>query len=189
MESLLQAVATALNAQYEPLSLGPNRTGGHIEMHNGVRFFITTGGHAHKGKVRINPSYPSYTDDKGTARCVAQRDFDQSLSWNVLGLGGINISDTKTPEQIAKDIMRRFMPEYEPIYRKAVAYCEAEAKYVKDKQLIEDVVKSALRPLNHASLSVIKAEVGYIGSTYVDIRVSHLSANQVVRLAEFLKNL
>lgn len=67
-----------------------------------IKLFIRADSYGHKGKFEIIGSYPR--DSKG--QYINPYDYNESRA------DKINVSMTKTPEQVAKDIERRLMPEY-----------------------------------------------------------------------------
>lgn len=115
-------------------------------MPDGVRFSIRLGGWAFKGRVSFGPAYPKYVSDEngGTRQCI-QRDFDLGLRYSESGFDGITVSDTKTPEQMAKDIRRRFLPTYVDLWPKAVSYCDEQAAYWSARGDAKQQIENALR--------------------------------------------
>jgi len=74
-----------------------------------------------KGKISVSGEYPQDTRDRA---------------------GSINVSITKTPEQVAKDITRRFLPEYKEKYTKAVAIkAERDAWNAKRDAIVDELSK------------------------------------------------
>jgi hypothetical protein len=180
--AMFQAIASVLGASFENMDMC-DQDRGHITMPDGVRFFVITGGYSYKGKVHVSPSYPQYiSNEHGGKRSAGQRDFDHSLHYPDTGFDGINISSSKTPEQIAKDIQRRFLPVYVPLYAQAVAYCEKQAAYWKNKTSLDKTARDLIKPISRLHLD-------YVSESEVTVKVSGLDADKLQRLCEFLKTI
>lgn len=179
---LLNAIAAALGATFAPIEGDAAR--GYITMPNGVRFFLMNGGYAYKGKVHIAPSYP--LDDN---RYVGQRDFDKNLGYNDKPFDGINVTDSKAPAQIAKDIQRRFLPTYEPLYRMSAEYVTRNAESRKHQEDLTALVETKLKPFGYGSGKGFTAEAAYIGRDYVTVKINDLTTAKFLRLVDFLNTL
>jgi hypothetical protein len=96
-----------------------------------------------QGRLNVSTSaWPSYTKfDRG--RTSSEKVYPSSL-YPRESSPSISVSAGKTPDQIVKDIKRRFLPEYERIFAlcqaKAIAYQEYEDK---SRALWVDVMKVA----------------------------------------------
>ena len=97
-----------------------------ITLADGVRFHASADTYGSKGRLNVSPDYPSHArtsrGEVDTAVTI-QRDFDRSIRYDSPAYGGITIAYSKPPAVIAKDIERRFLPTYRPLYAMALDYC------------------------------------------------------------------
>jgi len=131
---------------------------------DGVVISMSIGGYAFKGRISFGCAYPWHqTDQYGGTRHTFQRDFDRSLAYNVAPWDGITVADTKSPEQIAKDINRRFLPVYLPLWAEAVKYCAEKAAYWVKRNGAEEAIKEAIKgtPLR----------IDFMGSNYARLEI------------------
>lgn len=70
---------------------------GYLLGSNEEQIFVCTGGYQNKSSIRISSSYPRDARGQYTA-------YEMEIS--------INVVETKTADQIAKDIQRRFLPQH-----------------------------------------------------------------------------
>lgn len=102
-----------------------------------MKFGVSFDWSSHPRNSRLNVStwtWPEYSRlERGDVR--KETIFPASLYDPKEGQPSISVAASKTPEQIAKDIKRRFLPEYERIY----ARCKAKAD---DYQAHEDKSES-----------------------------------------------
>ena len=71
---------------------------GELKGSNDVHIWVRSGGYQETGKIKLSSIYPHNNKGQDCAR------VDQRVE--------IRVAETKTPEQIARDIQRRFMPCY-----------------------------------------------------------------------------
>ena len=91
-------------------------------------------GHVHVGKIRVSADLPK--DAKGEIPYVE--------GYGQLGkrMPAINVSFDKTPQQIAKEIERRLMPEYMDILMKALSrIASSDAYHSKTEDFAEQIAK------------------------------------------------
>src|SRR5438874_4007196 len=180
--SQLAAVAAALGATFENGSEDSDSARGRVVMPDGLKFFMITGGYSHKGKIHIDSSFPNYQHHAdGGMRAMSQRDI---MPGNTDYFDGINVSDTKTPEQIAKDITRRFLPVYAPIWARAVDYVAKQAAYWQGYNDVAKVAEEVLTPFGYSN-KVVQARVNYNNGRTVRVEVDNLDADKLRKLAAF----
>jgi hypothetical protein len=102
--------------------------GGHLcDRETGMSLYA----HLPVGKdlYRIYPDAPK--DTRGQIPYVVSKN-----------LPGINVAAKKTPDAIAKDIDRRLMPEWVPLYRQAIEHIEKSNLYLeKSTSVAEEIAK------------------------------------------------
>lgn len=181
----LAAISNALGATFTDGSEDSDSARGRITMPDGVKFFIGTGGYSYRGKVHVSSSFPHYQHKAdGSMRSMSQTDIMPS---NADYFDGINASATKTPEQIAKDITRRFLPVYAPMWAKALAYVQRQADYWKQYNSLAAVAEEVLKPLDYRHATPCR--VDYMGGDYCRVSVDNLDADKLRKLAAFLSTL
>lgn len=131
----------------------------------GVTISMNVGGYAYKGRISFGTLYPQHQSDQhGATRYTSQRDWDRSLPYNQSGWDGITVADTKSPEQIAKDLNRRFLPVYLPLWAEAVKYCAQQASYWARRSSHEAAIKEAVK-------GVAGLNISYMGSDYARLEI------------------
>jgi hypothetical protein len=83
----------------------------------GYRIFLNPGWQGGYDKLSIGAAWP--LDDE---RRQVTSSYDASIP-------RINVSFTRKPEDIAKEIQRRFLPEWEPLWQKAMARLESSRSH------------------------------------------------------------
>ena len=193
MTNILKSVADSLGAtfdggKYSNCDYFAPR--GYITMPDGVTFFVITGDYGNKDKIVISPSYPdSIEDSSGKMRYTGQRSFDNSLHYPDTGFSGIKVSNTKTPEQIAKDITRRFLSVYNPLYAMSLEYCKHRKEYYSKQGYLENLAKELLQPFVYRGETSFKALIRTVSSGKVSISIDDLDEKELRDLAAFLKTL
>ena len=93
-----------------------------VEMKHpeGFRLFFNAGWSGGYDKISIGSSWPLDED-----RRQVTSSYDASIP-------RINVSVTRTPEAIAKEVERRFLPEWRPLWEKAMARLESTKKHEGD---------------------------------------------------------
>lgn len=181
----LWEIAKALGATYEQ-SYADDEKRGVFTMPGGVKFFAVMDGYQNVGKIRFSPVFPSVqAREDGTMTTMSQKTFD----YNGPVFDGIKVSATKTPEQIARDIERRFLPTVNELQVKALAYVERQAAYFKNKNEIAAIATEAFKPFGYNSKRGFTAEITYISESYVRVKLDDLNADKVQKLAAFLETL
>ena len=179
-------LASILGGTFEPIKPEFKYEGeqrGHITV-DGVRFFINTGGYYLKGKVKVSTSYPYHRADiTPNSRTYTQENyFNPEIEYPATcTLSSIKFSASKTEEQAAKDIQRRFLTEYKRLYAMAVKYCEEQEAYWNAMASTTDTIMDAVKGLDWA-------HVGYIRSNGAELKLD-LSTDQVLKDLEFVKGL
>lgn len=124
-----------------------------------------------KGKLRVYGNMP---------RNASGRTFGKSA-------GGINVSTSKTPQQIAKDIARRFMPEYTTCYAKAVQQKHESDEYTRKKEARKDllctikgVTRSTCNDSLHVRCNAMYGDIKHVSETGLcNIELSGVSTEQL----------
>lgn len=127
--------------------------------------------------------------------------------WDEFKFHGITVAFTKSAEAIAKDIQRRFLPDYEKAVALTLARIEADAKYATDKRAnleacartLDVTLRSDYRdirgcdavyePLGSFSSKIgdtIRVEVK-ASSTDVDVDIDNLTVEQAKAVLQFIK--
>lgn len=119
-------LAEALGAEW---TLEPGDRDRHPTLRHaaGYGFLLTGPGWSGKGKRSVHAHYPR--DAKG------QESRPYFSSWDNLKDPGISFSDTKPAAQAAKDITRRFLPAYLPLWEKQLALVTANNNYRQKRAL------------------------------------------------------
>lgn len=86
-----------------------------VELADGVRFHMHADGYGNEGRITFSGDWPSYTKPDGSLTVVLPRDV--WVNNNRLESPSISVAATRTVEQITKDVQRRFLPGYTPIWR------------------------------------------------------------------------
>lgn len=187
---LFASIAAALGCTIVPVKghdVSTDRDSATFVTPEGHQFYAVTGGYAHKGKVHISICFPQHVvDESGAMRNTGQSNFQ---SYNAPYFDGINVSATKTGEQIAKDIQRRFMPTAIELWKACEVWCKAQADYYGNKAVFKDEVVKLLEPHSYGGASTIKTELRYVGKDYASIVLDSLNIEQVRKLAAFLATL
>lgn len=146
---------------------------------------------SNKGKIEVHGNFHIARDENGTKSFEDVREY--SLVHGKSPLPSIAVSMSRGPEVIAKEIKRRFLPEYLPLLKKAQTKRDSREEYYRKAQ-------SNLRTLAaivHADMSRLKREGTEI-STYssdsaycevrtndtgkTDIKISNLTFEQAKRV-------
>jgi len=96
-----------------------------VEMKSpeGFRLFFNAGWSGGYDKISVGSSWPLDED-----RRQVTSSYDASIP-------RINVSVTRTPEAIAREVERRFLPEWRPLWTKAIARLESSRKHEGDTRL------------------------------------------------------
>lgn len=192
MTNILQSVALALGAKFDDsqFEFDHSVSRGYITMPDGVKFFVVSGDYHNKDKISIRPSYPYHIENVNEGlRHTEQRAFDNSLSYPDNGFAGIKVSNTKSAEQIAKDITRRFLPVYTPLYAMALEFCKARKEHFSKQGYLESLAKELLVPFSYNGESSFKISIRNVSSGTVCIQIDNLDEKTLRDLAEALKNI
>ena len=153
---------------------------------NRMRLFIAGPSWAHKGRIYISGEYPSYTDGQGRKqtgypRSVWVKNVRQSAP-------EITCAVERTAAQIAKDIQRRFLPEFARVW----ALCKANADL---NQNYTDGVSAAAARIaaltggqiwgqEKNQVSFAGGEITYIRASNgtVDVKFSDVTEEQLARM-------
>lgn len=176
---ICQTVALLLGGDLEPPN--PDKEHGYnwhynITFPDGSGICIAAKVWANKGKLSVSGEYPR--DRSGRRFCDK---YPES----------INVSETKTPEQIAKDIQRRFMPEYKVAYAGAI-----EAKQRNDDYHSKvNATKDLLCSIQGVTRSTHDEQRLYISTGNIGGTITYISSDGTCSLelrnvkAELLKHL
>jgi hypothetical protein len=177
LNQLIANVAVALGAT---VKAGADEGRGTIIMPDGVQFFCNADYYGSGGMMQISSAYPAHVNNaQGEMRNTVQSNFNGDAPH----FSGIKVSVDKSPEQIAKDIMRRFMPTYAPLYAQSVAWCASWAEYHKQQDVMQ---RLGAELFAYQSGRKVNASVEYAGKDRLDVRVSGLNADQAKALAALL---
>lgn len=141
----LQAVAALLGGTFAPNDHDAALVSGYITLASGSSFYAKAGGYNFKDRLGFSPKWPSYVGADAYTKHISQRDF---MPYNSPFWDGITVADSKTPEQIAKDLQRRFIPTFEEMHAKAVAYCEEHTAYYRDRAATQQRFNEILKPVS-----------------------------------------
>ena len=173
MLELIANVASSLGANFEPM-LWDGDAQGYIVMPDGVKMFVHAGGYGNVGKIIFSDSFPKHVADiHGLLQYTGTRNFSSG------DFDGIKVSDNKSPEQIAKDVARRFLPTYAPLYAQSVEWCGKQADYWKKKNEMSLLGEQLFGNIKYA-------QVAYVGDTTLRVNVSELTADNAKKLAALL---
>jgi len=95
-----------------------------MTLADGVKLFVRAGGYGIEGRIEFSGSYPSYVKPEGGRTIVTPGDIYENGAR--LTSPSITVADSKTPEQIAKDVERRLLGtlRLREIWHKCKARCE-----------------------------------------------------------------
>lgn len=186
---LFVAIAKALGYTLDTIrgfDDGVDQTRGTLVTPEGQRIHVATGGYYHKDKVHFSMSFPDHVvDESGATRGTSQRSFDHKTPH----FDGINVSGAKSPEQIAKDVQRRFLPTAETLWAACDAWVAEQADYYGNKAVFKTEIDALMKPHGYHGSESVKASVRYIGKDYATIELDSLKIEQVRKLAAFLKTI
>lgn len=83
----------------------------HLTREDGLQFWLRIGGYGNEGKAAIHLDRPLGRDGRSPSLWAK--------GGGQIGNPSINVSITKSPEQIAKDIVRRMLTESEEVFKLA----------------------------------------------------------------------
>jgi hypothetical protein len=109
----LQAIAVALSALTgSKWTVTKDRNENeHLTREDGLQFWLRIGGYGNEGKAAIHFDRPLGRDGRSPSLWAK--------GGGQIGNPSINVSLTKSPEQIAKDIVRRMLTESEEVFKLA----------------------------------------------------------------------
>lgn len=111
-----------------------------VELADGVRFHMSAGGYGNEGRITFSGDWPSYVKPDGGLTIVIPRDV--WIDNKQLHSPSISASLTRTVDQIAKDVERRFLPEYRPIWRAVKQRADDQTEYYrKQRETAERVAR------------------------------------------------
>lgn len=112
-----------------------------ITLPDGVQMFLRPGGYGNEGRIHASGSYPSYERVEHGREIVTPGDIYEG--GKRLESPSITVADTKTPEQIAKDIERRLLPDLRHVWLACKAHCDSNtARQAQRKATVERVAKA-----------------------------------------------
>lgn len=91
-----------------------------------------------KGRIHVGANYPK--DSEGRE----QRPYFSAYSENGTASPSITFADTKSPQAAAKDITRRFLPLFVPLWEKQAFMVKSNAEYAARKANFAHVVAQLL---------------------------------------------
>ena len=115
----MKSVANILGYQWE-LKQEWSNNAGYLIGPNQAKIWVRNDEYVIKERIEFNPCYPE--TQKGRFGKVYQR-YDEK------GRMKITVSENKTPEQIARDIQKRFLPPYLEKLQKAVIHIQKIDEY------------------------------------------------------------
>lgn len=98
----------------------------HLTREDGLRFWLRIGGYGNEGKAAIHFDRPLGRDGRAPSLWAKN-------AGGQIGNPSINASLTKSPEQIAKDIVRRMLTESEEVFKLANESIANTNKYLDGK--------------------------------------------------------
>lgn len=107
-------IAGILGATARPVSLESPDGYFYITFPDGVQMFCSAGGYGNAGRIEFSGSWPSYTRPEAGSCIVTPREIYENNQ--KLESPSIKVSESKTPEQIAKDITRRLLPDLQHVW-------------------------------------------------------------------------
>lgn len=184
MNKQLQAIAAALGATFSDKYEHGDR--GIITMPNGVEIWATVGSRGNGtdvGKISFSPRWPDHIANKDlTTRATSQRDFLRGTDY----FDGINVAASKTPETIAKDVQRRFLPVVNPMWEKCVEWVAQQERSYTGMRDNEALARELFK---YDGTGRVYGSLQYAGAEYMCITVNNLNQDQARKLAAFLQTL
>lgn len=179
------AIAHELGGKYDPRD---GATWGTITLADGVAFWISGNQFHNKGRAEVSPRFPQHETGTGFQHTI-QRDFDKAVPYHQPALANITFSLDKAPHLAAREIERRYLKAYRPLYAQAVAWCDSQTAYYSAKRSIEQAARHHLAPVRYSESRRVYADLGYVGGGECTVNVHGLCAADVAKLAEFLAGL
>ncbi len=154
-----------------------------LNEHPEQLIYIAKDGYRHRGRIVISGSWPR---SKKSNSVFCPRD----------GKGGaITVAESKSPEQIAKDIVRRFLPEYREAYAEQVRLKQNEETYEDNKTALTRDLAQALgaKPRPHSPNCVTGYEPTWHefqinGGDSADIQIHSVTASQALEVIALIKS-
>jgi hypothetical protein len=223
--SFINTIAIELMTINEPVKVKPatNMRGGEVDHHSiywpdGRCVDITPHSYSQwmtpKGMIRISGA-PAQPKTKSRLRWeggnCSIRDYHpgemkwehDAITWsNILGYNqrewkcGINISEKKTPDKIAKEIKGRFMDKYMEQWPKSVEIRDAKDKnhnaYMAKRKLLEDKLGVKWSPHCEESFTVegLKLLDFHLHlSGNITLKLRSIKADNAIKIIEYMKEL
>jgi len=134
-------LAELLGGTARPLDRDRPESSYYITLADGVQIFARIGGYGNEGRVSFSGSWPSYKRPEGGSCVVIPRDIYEN--GQSLESPDITVADTKTAEQIAKDIERRLLPSLRHVWLACKARCDSSTAYQDTcREIVERVAKA-----------------------------------------------
>lgn len=162
---------------------------------NGRAFSLYFNGWKQDGRVSVSGYWPSEKRTDGTMKHSTPRDLG-AIPYNQQPPSCTMSYQNKTPAQLAKDIRRRFLPEFEPIWdacqtrvlehekagREALAHAQA---------IVQDVPEASIKPTGDQQYTVRGIGNTMVCSGYgidFEYRFSGLSAEQARQIIAAIRS-
>jgi hypothetical protein len=133
----------------------------HLTRDDGLQFWIRIGGYGNEGKACIHFDRPLGRDGRAPTLWM------KSPGTGQISNPSINVSLTKSPEQIAKDIVRRMLKESEEVFKFANEAIQNERNYFSGKERTTFLMASlcCTEPGRHYQSKELTYEIDpYIGA-------------------------
>ena len=128
----VQQIAALLDGTARPLGEESSNERYYITLAGGESIFIAGSSRARRGRVSVSGGqWPTYTDTGG--RVCSQWPHVTWVSDQKLTAPEITCADSKPAEQIAKDIQRRFLPDFLTVWGHCKDAADKNAAYVTGK--------------------------------------------------------
>jgi hypothetical protein len=128
-----------------------------VELADGVRFHMHADGYGNEERITFSGDWPSYTKPDGTTTIVIPRDV--WIDNRQLESPSISVSYTRPVEQIVKDVQRRFLPGYAPIWRAVKQRAEDQTAFYRRQR--ETAERVASRTGGKARAGFTEVDYGY----------------------------
>jgi hypothetical protein len=151
----LKNIADVLTLDFSPGTWAVQSENMIVRNTDQLALFLREGGYDNRGKIRISFSRPR--DAKGQYVSL----WEKSPANGAVSDPSINVSADKTSEQIARDIVRRLLPEAERVFALATETVNSHNKFETDK--VEAIKLVAFhcgtRPERHYQTDELNGEV------------------------------
>jgi hypothetical protein len=190
-------LAELLGGTARPLDRDRPENDYHITLADGVQIFAHPGGYGNEGRMHFSGSWPSYRRAEGGSCVVIPREIYED--GKPLAAPDITVAETKTAEQIAKDIERRLLPTLRHVWLACKARCDSSIAYQDTRREIVERAAKATGGKANVRDERARIEYGYDTGTaeyyggysdqapYFKLTLEHVTEAQLAAVLKVLR--